>query len=533
MQFIRTLTLTLLLFPLAGFAAPRILYTDIVTGPNTGGEGNNGAYLTIFGNGFGASGTVTINGIAAASVKQWTDTKITVQPGSAVTSGAIKVTSGGGDSNTDQTFTVVPGKIFFVSLTGNDSTCVAGDIARPCRNIQNTFNRSDFGPGDHIVVRGGNWSDEYTRYGSFFSVVDKSGTAAAPMVIMGYPTETVTLVRTTQDRGIHSWNTAGHFVIANFHLDARQWGVSIGLTPGTVDVRVVNNEVFNFYEDSGGAAAIDGSGKQYRIFGNHVHDNGGSKLYHGLYFDSRDTTNGGPDDIEIAYNHIHHQTGGRGIQIYGDTGTPIKNVRIHHNLIHDIALDGILFARDTTTGLKAYNNVVYRTAVAALRGPSADIGTSGGCIRFDNPATDAEVYNNTFADCAVDGDVDSAAFRFDSAARVVIRNNIASGGKYYVGTPPANRTISNNLWFGAGTAPSWDTAPVTGDPLFIDVSVKNYRLQTSPLSPAIDRGFALNGAVTDDFDGNVRPQGSAYDIGAFESSGTTLPAPRNVRVIKN
>src|SRR5581483_2746103 len=152
------------------------------------------------------------------------------------------------------------------------------------------------------------------------------------------------------------------FVIANFHLQLNQSPGSIGIAPGTVDVRVVNNEVQGMYEDSGGAAAIDGSGLS------------------------------GPDDIEIAYNHIHHQTGGRGVQIYGDTGTLIKNVRVHHNLIHDIALDGILFARDTAEGFQAYNNVVYRTAVAELRGPSSDWGAGGGCIRFASPALAAEVY---------------------------------------------------------------------------------------------------------------------------------------------
>ena len=46
---------------------PLILYTDIISGPNSGGEGDNGIYLTIFGTHFGATrGTskVTINGHA-------------------------------------------------------------------------------------------------------------------------------------------------------------------------------------------------------------------------------------------------------------------------------------------------------------------------------------------------------------------------------------------------------------------------------------------------------------------------------------
>jgi len=181
--------------------------------------------------------------------------------------------------------------------------------------------------------------------------------------------------------------------------------------------------------------------------------------------------------------------------------------------------------------MKAYNNIVYRTAVTALRGTSNDVGSSGGCIRFAGTATVAEVYNNTFVDCAVDGDPESGAFRFESGAQVIIRNNLIMGKYSNAVAPPANRTISNNLWFGAGAAPSWDTSPVTGDPRFIDVSVKNYRLGAS--SAAIDRGVALNGVVTNDYDGNPRPQGSGYDVGAFESSGVMLPTPQNLQIRKN
>jgi len=55
------------------------------------------------------------------------------------------------------------------------------------------------------------------------------------------------------------------------------------------------------------------------------------------------------------------------------------------------------------------------------------------------------------------------------------------------------------------------------DPKFVNYTLKfgvnNYRLLTG--SPAIDKGTALSD-VPDDFDGNSRPKGAAYDIGAFE-----------------
>ena len=51
---LRVVACVIVAVPLAAFAAPAVLYTDIESGPNTGGESNNGAYLSIFGKGFGA-----------------------------------------------------------------------------------------------------------------------------------------------------------------------------------------------------------------------------------------------------------------------------------------------------------------------------------------------------------------------------------------------------------------------------------------------------------------------------------------------
>jgi len=113
-----------LLLPSIALAAPRIFYTDILSGPNTGGEDNRGAYVTIVGRGFGASrgsSKVFIGGVEAAAYKQWSDTAVSIQPGGAVTGGAVTATVSGDTSNADHSFTVRAGKIYFVALNGNDS----------------------------------------------------------------------------------------------------------------------------------------------------------------------------------------------------------------------------------------------------------------------------------------------------------------------------------------------------------------------------------------------------------------------------
>ena len=55
-----------------------------------------------------------------------------------------------------------------------------------------------------------------------------------------------------------------------------------------------------------------------------------------------------------------------------------------------------------------------------------------------------------------------------------------------------------------------------GDPKFVNPAQGNFKLQKG--SPAIDKGATLSD-VPCDFDGNRRPAGSAYDMGAFEYGG--------------
>src|SRR5713101_5385771 len=170
----------------AGMAqtTPVVLYTDLLSGPNSGGENNNGAYLSIFGKKFGSPsglGTVTrvfIGGAEVGSYRYLGPCKgrpdiqqLTVQigalenpvPGVAlpveVRVGKLKSTS-----FTPQTFMVNPGRILFVSLTGNDATAVAGDIKHPWRHAQTSGSASSGAwgrarPGDVIVMRGGTWTD--------------------------------------------------------------------------------------------------------------------------------------------------------------------------------------------------------------------------------------------------------------------------------------------------------------------------------------------------------------------------------------
>src|SRR6516225_4430367 len=78
--------------------SPRIFYSDLESGPNTGGQQDKGAFVTIYGKGFGAArgdSTVSVGGKPVAGYPIWTDSKITFQLGAAAVTGNIVVTVSG------------------------------------------------------------------------------------------------------------------------------------------------------------------------------------------------------------------------------------------------------------------------------------------------------------------------------------------------------------------------------------------------------------------------------------------------------
>ena len=111
--------------------------------------------------------------------------------------------------------------------------------------------------------------------------------------------------------------------------------------------------------------------------------------------------------------------------------------------------------------------------------------------------------------------------RTTDVKNLVIRNNIFSQNTLFQiaeegGLSAANLTVDHNLvndYTGEYQYEIRGIDYVEGNPKFVNPSKANFHLQES--SPAIDKGSSIN-APTSDFDGNQRPQGAGYDLGAFE-----------------
>lgn len=108
---------------------------------------------------------------------------------------------------------------------------------------------------------------------------------------------------------------------------------------------------------------------------------------------------------------------------------------------------------------------------------------------------------------------------------IIIQNNIfykpaVRNAINFLSNDLQNIIIRSNLVFGGGLKDDDDNgvSQVTGnlvglDPLFRDAD--NYDFRILPDSPAIDAGIDTL-APDVDMEGNPRPQGSGYDLGAYE-----------------
>jgi hypothetical protein len=288
--------------------APIVIYSDIASGPNKGGEKDKGAYLSVFGKHFGNAtglGRATKVFVGDHEVDSYRSLgpsrgrqdieQITVQigalghpkPGAPL---SIKVVVDGVASNSDVTFTVNPGDFYFVSPDGDDSNARPNDIDHPYRTVQrsginnNTPDSTDcparrgdqaiaeagvwglVQPGDFIVMRAGRWQEE-SRDAFFLRAQNKSGSAprgttgSGPITIMGYPGEQVIVERPNRQGdgepggGISSADTARQKLGCGAWLAITNLTIETGLNDGPVNTQ---------------AGAVNPVGSHWRVVNNEL-----------------------------------------------------------------------------------------------------------------------------------------------------------------------------------------------------------------------------------------------------------------------
>ncbi len=517
----------------SAIAGVRLFFTDLTSGPGAGGQNGKGAFVTAYGNGFGASqgaSTVTVGGGAADNYPLWTDTKVVFQLGAAAKTGDLVVNVASKGATNALPFTVRSGNVYFVSGAGHDDTG-DGSYAKPWATIPKAKN--SIAAGD-IAYIGTSASDAVSQ-----TTVDSSssyncalgmskddgtnaGTAALPKALVAYPGATATIGEVSNlQHGILTPAITGTFdywVIAGFTLRGLNEAIDLENTP--VGWRIVGNDI-SCPNGSGESGCVTGEPTDLKFFGNVVHDAAANvssitKYYHGVYW--------GSSHIEMGWNVVRDGKACRGIQFHDTGGVNEFDLSVHDNVIHGTVCDGLNFATvDPSQGkVEAYNNVIYDVglgpdpveAAADYAGiyvaGETDLGAPGGGA--------VEIYNNTLYGCGSwTQSTSAAAFNNgggNPALTIHVVNNLvyALASERYVAGTVSQIGGSNNVFFGGGSAPSGFTASVVADPRLVAGATFDFHLMAG--SPAIGAGVATS-AVTD-FDGNARPQGAAWDIGAYQ-----------------
>jgi hypothetical protein len=516
--------------PIAGL---RLFFSDLESGPASGGQAGKGAFVTVWGKGFGATrgaSTVTVGGGAVDSYPIWSPTKITFQLGSASATGSIVVhVPGKGDSN-GLPFTVRAGAIYFVTAGSAGDDTHAGSFASPWKTIAHA--KDALAAGD-IAYLGTSAGDALSqtgtyRYNASLSIDlndgSNAGTAATPKALVAYPGANVTIGQVSGvQRGLLVPAITGAFdywVIAGLSLRGAVEALDF---EGTANGwRVVGNDLScpNGTGLSGCIVGGDGTTPDHlKLYGNVVHDAAANvtsvtKYYHGIYLAS--------NNLELAWNEVRDGKTCRAIQFHDSAGPNLHGISVHDNLVHGTVCDGINFATvDPSQGpVEAYDNVIYDVG----RGPDPTDGSSDYAGIYVANITNAgspgsgnvRVYGNTLYDCGSRGTSAAGAIaRAAGPVGIQADDNLVvtlSGESYFSGDT-SMITGSNNLFFGGGGGvPGALVGTVTGDPLLVAPATHDFHLQVG--SAAIDHGIAT--PATTDYDGNPRPQGTAFDIGAYE-----------------
>jgi len=435
---------------------PVLLFTDIVSGPNYGGEENQGAYLSLYGFNFGTQEELKQGNLqvfigqyeigryihlSLAKPHAWNNKKklqhLSVQVGHLGNSSPgtvlpVVIRKRGLCSQQKHSFTIQKGDIYFLdNVIGNDLIAKPNSIKKPWRYLQTPDQKgliTHVRPGDMIIMRGKQiWNDKgydrrFIRFRHITGTAPVADKRSGPIVIKSYPGETATISALAGSYGvIHGVSDSfpedsNWIVLSDLKIiggDRSVKDAPVNLQASSNHWRIINNEICCWAAEDGSkgpearSAAISGNGKNVKILGNYIHDIGGGKLNHGIYLDT------GATDIEIAFNQISNITGGNLIQTFDNLGTKnLQDIKIHHNWMENGNRFGLNISNGTSS-IHIWNNLIQNTRYAGIRLSSEQLkqatidyntivssnyGDDRGALDIDEDIKNGDIYiaNNIF-----------------------------------------------------------------------------------------------------------------------------------------
>ncbi len=377
--------------------------------------------------------------------------------------------------------------------------------------------------GDTVYIKKGTYNERQT-----ISIAN-SGTAAAPITFRNYGSDAVIIDGTGMPSG----------------SKLIRWAY-----PGVSYIILSGLEIRNV-PDAG--IWVEGSHNNLRDL--KVHDTGSTGILcrRGSY---------------NTYSRLQiYNTGWNGIDLEDSEYSTIEWCDIHdnpkHHAVNIFPAPGESPFYGQMRGIVVRHNKLYRSNKGIYLRYVTDIEISNNLIannqewgiyfhyesgRSTSYTANAKIYNNTIVNNAWEGIYD------ENASSLTIKNNIFCNAKereVYFG-PATGHVLDYNLYDpGTGnpvslggtsyslaslrSAKGFEIHGVAGSCAFTGASAGNYTITSG--SKAINVGANLSSiGLVDDLAGNARPQGGAYDIGAYEYGSGSLPsAPRvpvNLRIVR-
>lgn len=369
---------------------------------------------------------------------------------------------------------------YYVAKDGDDGD--PGTEAEPFLTV--TTGVGVLTAGDTLYVKAGTYTE------ALQDVIPSGTSWANPVTVAAFAGDSPILKPSATNRVLYfGAGDDSYIVIDGFVLDSTNVIFeTVKITTGSNHIRIKNTEIKNS-PGSGILVTQAGSGDN-EFLDLTIHNNGTTGFHHGIYVQTDDNLisgneiysnsghgihlfNGDPDNNIIRNNNVHSNLD-RGIGVYIGSDNVIYN-NISRNQIRGIQIG------DAAISTGVYNNTVYANSAVG--------------IFFEGNSESTTLYNNVVVNNNIGISVNSGA------TLVTIKNNLSIENPTNYTDASSGATLADNLF---GT---------TDDPKFVDASSNNFHLKAS--SPAVNTGITV-ATVTNDYDAIARPQGSAYDMGAFE-----------------
>lgn len=411
------------------------------------------------------------------------------------------------------------GETFLVASSGSDEN--DGSAEAPWATIQHAVD--SVSPGDTILIQSGSYTG---------ARIERSGVPDGWITLASAPGATVRIDAPgpANKRGsnleFETWEgdgTVAYWLVEGLEVaEAPQWGIDIrgsdethshhfvvrgnrvhsngwedvksGIFMAFVDdVLVEDNES---YDNGEHGVYLSNSGDRFVVRGNYLHGNARCGLH--INGDLEQGGDGIISDGVVEGNVItdNGEEGCAGINLDGVTDAIVRN-----NLIYGNHAGGIAIFQENGAVCSQDIQVLNNTIVQAEDGRWAIYVSDADCINntiFNNIIVTYHEWRGSIVIAAtgIEG--------FESDHNVVMDRFSADDDE---------SVISLSDWQALG----YDSNSIVASPEDLFVGGDDYHLDQG--SPAVDAGRAIAGLATD-IEGNQRPQGQTYDIGAFETAGS-------------